>query len=568
MDCYLFIHSVGNRNKVYGFGSNTFNQITSTSTVSMYRGVHDISQEIYTQNPKLENIIYIAGGGDQSFCIGYSRREVSLDTAATTTTQVGGAINDNTFLTKKFSTRASKCQTPMSANSINKLLLKAKACEGQEDEQAMNNITLTTFCEIISNPALLGGSFCLDNPKLSAHQVLYGLDVDGLEACYSYILLHNSSALPRILLAIQTILMELEDASISNAKIGSMFPESIIRVFLILWQCPLNLNPTLTKDLFIRLIKLVLTYTINNKSSWINEAMTVYPTHLFITRLLQPLQEHLSFILTNENIDESQPNLCAYADMLRVIYNANTHNYIGNEYFYNTTLSAKNETILFQNYSKTTSLNHIFSPLKYSFLISVDAKRRMLQIESAIKQQHHIQVSMQQNCVFSNGFLLQTRNLPYFVLYVDRGNLLQCTLNTISNIEENELRKPLKIVFQNEEGVDEGGVRKEFFQLIIGNLFDLNYGMFVPIMDGRSIWFNQSNTYAVDEYHLIGILLGLAVYNHTLLNIHMPMLFYKKLLGIPTTTSDLEHFDPQLAKGLQQLLEYSPAEVRLHSHAH
>ena len=86
--------------------------------------------------------------------------------------------------------------------------------------------------------------------------------------------------------------------------------------------------------------------------------------------------------------------------------------------------------------------------------------------------------------------------------------------------------------------------------------------MFVAIMDGRSIWFNASNTYAVDEYHLIGILLGLAVYNHTLLNIHMPMVFYKKLLNLSTDMSDLEHFDPQLARGLQQLLEYSPAEVR------
>ena len=31
---------------------------------------------------------------------------------------------------------------------------------------------------------------------------------------------------------------------------------------------------------------------------------------------------------------------------------------------------------------------------------------------------------------------------------------------------------------QGEEGIDEGGVQKEFFQLIVRQMFDLNYGMF------------------------------------------------------------------------------------------
>lgn len=36
-----------------------------------------------------------------------------------------------------------------------------------------------------------------------------------------------------------------------------------------------------------------------------------------------------------------------------------------------------------------------------------------------------------------------------------------------ATVSESELRKPLKVVFGDEEGVDEGGVTKEFFQLLV-----------------------------------------------------------------------------------------------------
>ena len=36
----------------------------------------------------------------------------------------------------------------------------------------------------------------------------------------------------------------------------------------------------------------------------------------------------------------------------------------------------------------------------------------------------------------------------------------------------------MKVKFMNEQGVDEGGVRKEFFLLLIRQIFDAKYGMF------------------------------------------------------------------------------------------
>jgi len=38
------------------------------------------------------------------------------------------------------------------------------------------------------------------------------------------------------------------------------------------------------------------------------------------------------------------------------------------------------------------------------------------------------------------------------------------------------LKKQLRVQFIGEEGIDEGGVQKEFFQLCIKELFDPMYG--------------------------------------------------------------------------------------------
>jgi hypothetical protein len=118
------------------------------------------------------------------------------------------------------------------------------------------------------------------------------------------------------------------------------------------------------------------------------------------------------------------------------------------------------------------------------------------------------------------------------------------------------LKKELKVIFVGEEGVDEGGVKKEFFQLLVERLFDFDYGMFRLSESKREIWFNKDCDWSGDEYHLVGILIGLAIYNAVLLDLHFPRAVYKKLLGLPLGLADLEDIEPELMTGLRKLLEY------------
>ncbi|KAM5191529.1 putative E3 ubiquitin-protein ligase HERC3 [Mantella aurantiaca] len=62
-------------------------------------------------------------------------------------------------------------------------------------------------------------------------------------------------------------------------------------------------------------------------------------------------------------------------------------------------------------------------------------------------------------------------------------------------------------------------------------------------------------------FHLIGIMCGLAIYNSTVVDLHFPLVLYKKLLNVPATLEDLKELSPTEGRSLQQLLDYPGEDV-------
>ena len=114
---------------------------------------------------------------------------------------------------------------------------------------------------------------------------------------------------------------------------------------------------------------------------------------------------------------------------------------------------------------------------------------------------------------------------------------------------------PATVQFVGEHGLDEGGVRREFFQLLTAQLFDAAYGMFLVDEETRTMRFNPLSLESSLEFELIGIVLGLALYNSIILDVRFPFAVYKKLLGVPVGWRDLEQYNPALARGLKRLEE-------------
>uniref|UniRef100_A0AAY4DJN4 Ubiquitin-protein ligase E3A n=1 Tax=Denticeps clupeoides TaxID=299321 RepID=A0AAY4DJN4_9TELE len=156
--------------------------------------------------------------------------------------------------------------------------------------------------------------------------------------------------------------------------------------------------------------------------------------------------------------------------------------------------------------------------------------------------------------------LVQGQQLnPYLRLKVRRDHIIDDALVRLEMIAmENpaDLKKQLYVEFEGEQGVDEGGVSKEFFQLVVEEIFNPDIGMFTYDESTKLFWFNPSSFENEGQFTLIGIVLGLAIYNNCILDVHFPMVVYRKLMGKKGTFRDLSDSHPILYQSLKELLEY------------
>ena len=184
------------------------------------------------------------------------------------------------------------------------------------------------------------------------------------------------------------------------------------------------------------------------------------------------------------------------------------------------------------------------------FLFSPKVKQNLLQIESQLEM---FKVATADGVVLnpSTGSIHLD---PFWKLEVEREHMLEQTLEVIKQTKPSDLRKKLRVVFKGEEGIDAGGVTKEFFQLLSEDLFDIGSGLWTDRFGEDITWFNANCSWEVERYEAVGILVGLAVYNSTLLDVRFPMAVYRKLLGYPLGLEDM--VDESLQNGFQQLLEY------------
>ena len=204
----------------------------------------------------------------------------------------------------------------------------------------------------------------------------------------------------------------------------------------------------------------------------------------------------------------------------------------------------------------------------FAFIFDPPAKTQILATDSAIRQQNAAESSIFRNLVplpFMMGGGIVMAN-PYLVISVSRSTILQETINQLcfQNQNPSEFKKPLKVIFDGEEGIDAGiGMKKEFFILLMKEFLDPKFGMFNEYKESKTIWFNPGVITENDDlvmYHLIGIICGLAIYNQVIIYLPFPLVLYKKLLSEALDLEDLIYLDPILTKNLKEILETTYSE--------
>ncbi|KAF2804650.1 uncharacterized protein BDZ99DRAFT_149681 [Mytilinidion resinicola] len=160
---------------------------------------------------------------------------------------------------------------------------------------------------------------------------------------------------------------------------------------------------------------------------------------------------------------------------------------------------------------------------------------------------------------------LQVLFSRYLVLDVTRADPLKDTFDQLWGLQKRHFMKPLKVKLghhEGEQGLDQGGVSLEFFQVILAEVFDPNKGMFTVDPTTRMTWFRPGSLEPLYRYELIGLLFSLAIYNGITLPVTFPTAFYRRLLDKPVTAiSHIRDGWPELAKGFEQLLSWSDGDV-------
>lgn len=77
--------------------------------------------------------------------------------------------------------------------------------------------------------------------------------------------------------------------------------------------------------------------------------------------------------------------------------------------------------------------------------------------------------------------------------------------------------------------------------------------MFTYDESTKLFWYNPSSFENEGQFTLIGIVLGLAIYNNCILDVHFPMVVYRKLMGKKGTFRDLADSHPVILAWLHLL---------------
>jgi E3 ubiquitin-protein ligase HECTD2 len=121
------------------------------------------------------------------------------------------------------------------------------------------------------------------------------------------------------------------------------------------------------------------------------------------------------------------------------------------------------------------SRNGKFAFCQYPFFLSISAKSRILEHDA------RRQMTIKAREAFFDSILNRKAVSQYLHLKVRRDCLIEDSLRGVSEVVgsgQEEIKKGLRIEFIGEEGVDAGGLRKEWFLLLVREVFDPNHGVY------------------------------------------------------------------------------------------
>ncbi|KAF8522137.1 hypothetical protein BU17DRAFT_75225 [Hysterangium stoloniferum] len=148
---------------------------------------------------------------------------------------------------------------------------------------------------------------------------------------------------------------------------------------------------------------------------------------------------------------------------------------------------------------------------------------------------------------------------------IRRNHIFEDSYAEIMRQTPNDLKKRLMIKFDGEDGLDYGGLSREFFFLLSHEMFNPFYCLFeYSAHDNYTLQINPAsgvNPEHLNYFKFIGRCLGLAIFHRRFLDAYFIVSFYKMILKKKVTLGDLESVDVELYRGMTWMIENDITDI-------
>ncbi|KAG8428526.1 NEDD4 E3 ubiquitin-protein ligase [Metarhizium acridum] len=142
---------------------------------------------------------------------------------------------------------------------------------------------------------------------------------------------------------------------------------------------------------------------------------------------------------------------------------------------------------------------------------------------------------------------------------VRREHIFEDSFAEITRQSATDLKKRLMIKFDGEDGLDYGGLSREFFFLLSHEMFNPFYCLFeYSAHDNYTLQINPHsgiNPEHLNYFKFIGRVVGLAIFHRRFLDAFFIGALYKMVLGKPVSLADMEGVDADFHRSLQWMLD-------------
>ncbi|ORY65091.1 E3 ubiquitin-protein ligase hula [Pseudomassariella vexata] len=142
---------------------------------------------------------------------------------------------------------------------------------------------------------------------------------------------------------------------------------------------------------------------------------------------------------------------------------------------------------------------------------------------------------------------------------VRRSHIFEDSFAEISRQSATDLKKRLMIKFDGEDGLDYGGLSREFFFLLSHEMFNPFYCLFeYSAHDNYTLQINPHsgiNPEHLNYFKFIGRVVGLAIFHRRFLDAFFIGALYKMILGKAVQLADMEGVDADFHRSLQWMLD-------------